>query len=99
MASRLLQRSVEAMTERPGALRRTVLVACPGSTRSYLDVSVRDLAPVLYMKAITEDLRTTEPVGIVISRGSKDEPAPIFHAFVWGAAPELTPIPRDTKAA
>lgn len=51
------------------------------------------------MKAITEDLRSSEPVGIVISRGSKAEPAPIFHAFVWGAAPELTPVPRDTKAA
>jgi hypothetical protein len=51
------------------------------------------------MKAITEDPRASEPVGIVISRGSQAEPAPIFHAFVWGAAPELTPLPRDTKAA
>lgn len=99
MAPRLLEQGVEALTERPGALRRTVLVACPGSTRSYLDVSARDPAPVLYMKAITEDPRTTEPVGIVISRGSKAEPAPIFLAFVWGAAPELSPVPRDTKAA
>ena len=51
------------------------------------------------MKAIREDLRATEPVGIVISRGLQAEPAPVFHAFVWGNAPELTPVPRDTKAA
>lgn len=30
----------------------------------------------------------TEPVGIVISRGNRDEPTPAFFAFVWGAAPE-----------
>lgn len=51
------------------------------------------------MKANREDVRTEEPVGIVISRGTRAEPAPIFHAFVWGAAPELTPVPQDTKAA
>ena len=32
----------------------------------------------------------TEPVGIVISRGNRDEPTPAFFAFVWGAAPEVT---------
>jgi hypothetical protein len=51
------------------------------------------------MKANTEDLRAQEPVGIVISRGTRAEPAPIFHSFVWGAAPEQTPVPQDTKAA
>jgi len=30
----------------------------------------------------------TEPVGIVISRGSRAEPTPAFYAFVWGTAPE-----------
>jgi hypothetical protein len=53
----------------------------------------------IYMKATNKDLSQNEPVGIVISRGSRAEPAPIFHAFVWGAAPELTPVPKDTKAA
>jgi len=33
----------------------------------------------------------TEPVGIVISRGSRDEPTPAFFAFVWGPAPEGKP--------
>lgn len=51
------------------------------------------------MKATKEKQRPSEPVGIVISRGSRAEPAPIFCAFVWGAAPELAPVPKDTKAA
>jgi hypothetical protein len=51
------------------------------------------------MKANTEDVRHPEPVGIVISRGTRAEPAPIIQAFVWGSAPELAPVPRDTKAA
>jgi len=51
------------------------------------------------MKAPTEDSRVTEPVGIVISRGTRAEPAPIFHAFVWGTAPDKKPVPKDTKAA
>jgi hypothetical protein len=54
---------------------------------------------LLYMKPTSEELRETEPVGIVISRGTRAEPAPLIQAFVWGLAPELTPIPRDTKAA
>lgn len=29
-----------------------------------------------------------EPMGIVISRGKRDEPAPAFRAYVWGPAPE-----------
>lgn len=29
-----------------------------------------------------------EPVGIVISRGSRDEAAPRFTAYVWGPVPE-----------
>lgn len=26
-----------------------------------------------------------EPIGIIISRGRRDEPVPAFSAFVWGA--------------
>ena len=29
-----------------------------------------------------------EPVGIVISRGSRDEATPRFSAYVWGPGPE-----------
>ena len=35
---------------------------------------------------------TNEPVGIVISRGSREEARPAFLAFVWGPAPEDDPV-------
>lgn len=38
-----------------------------------------------------------EPIGIVISRGLRDEPAPVVRAYVWGPAPELDA--SETKAA
>lgn len=59
------------------------------------------IATTIYMKnkTTTENERLSEPVGIVISRGSRAEPAPIIHAFVYGTAPELTPVPQDTRAA
>jgi hypothetical protein len=40
-----------------------------------------------------------EPVGIVISRGLRTDPAPLIRAFEWGPAPELTPATQDHKAA
>ena len=40
----------------------------------------------------------TEPVGIVISRGSRSEAAPKFLAYVWGPAPEAA-IEEASKAA
>ena len=40
----------------------------------------------------------TEPVGIVISRGSRVEAAPKFLAYVWGPAPEAS-IEEASKAA
>jgi hypothetical protein len=39
-----------------------------------------------------------EPVGIVISRGSREEPPPAFRVYVWGPAPEPEPS-SDSKAA
>jgi hypothetical protein len=30
----------------------------------------------------------SEPVGIVISLGSREEPTPAVFAYVWGPAPE-----------
>jgi hypothetical protein len=44
--------------------------------------------------------RTTieeEPIGIVISRGRRDEPAPVVCAYVWGPAPDVDA--PETKAA
>ncbi len=40
-----------------------------------------------------------EPIGIVISRGSREEAAPRFWAYVWGPAPELAETtPPDAHA-
>lgn len=41
---------------------------------------------------------TTEPVGIVISRGDRDEPTPAVFAYIWGPAPEAPPA-RAPRAA
>lgn len=47
-----------------------------------------------------QDKMSVEPVGIVISRGRRDEPTPAFWAYVWGPAPELaTPPSTKPKAA
>lgn len=32
--------------------------------------------------------RSDEPLGIIISRGSKEEPTPLFSTYVWGPAPD-----------
>jgi hypothetical protein len=39
-----------------------------------------------------------EPVGIIISRGSRDEATPRFSAYVWGPVPEETDL-SQTEAA
>jgi hypothetical protein len=41
------------------------------------------------MPNTVEHTDETEPVGIVISRGSRDEPTPAFFAFEWSPAPEV----------
>ena len=40
-----------------------------------------------------------EPMGIVISRGSRAELAPRFWAYVWSQGPEASAPPIETKAA
>lgn len=40
-----------------------------------------------------------EPIGIVISRGTRDEATPVFRAYVWGPAPEAGTEPVKSKAA
>ena len=41
------------------------------------------------MPKAAEAKEESEPVGIVISRGSREEPTPAFFAYIWGPAPEL----------
>lgn len=44
---------------------------------------------LLYMsKKQVESNAVMEPLGIVISQGSRAEQAPRFWAYVWGPAPE-----------
>jgi hypothetical protein len=40
------------------------------------------------MRKAAASKEESEPVGIVISRGSRDEPTPAFFAYIWGPAPE-----------
>ena len=42
---------------------------------------------------------TDEPFGIIISisRGKRDEPTPLFWAYVWGPAPEAEDASAEPK--
>lgn len=40
------------------------------------------------MKQNRKDTGSPEPIGIVISRGDRTEPTPVFSAYIWGPAPE-----------
>jgi hypothetical protein len=43
------------------------------------------------MKKDRKEIASSEPIGIVISRGDKTEPTPVFSAYIWG------PVPDDTQ--
>jgi len=47
-------------------------------------------------KEIQQD--SSEPIGIVISRGDRTEPIPVFSAYIWGPVPE-TPADSANRAA
>ena len=52
------------------------------------------------MKATTTTpITEKEPIGIVISRGSRAEHVPAFFAYVWGPAPETPDDVREVQAA
>jgi hypothetical protein len=40
------------------------------------------------MKAERKVSKEDEPVGIIISQGSRDERPTVFSAYVWGPAPD-----------
>ena len=40
------------------------------------------------MKRSLKSLAEQEPVGIVISRGTRHEDVPVVWAYIWGPAPE-----------
>ena len=51
------------------------------------------------MKAQLRVPKEQEPVGIVISRGSREEPRAAFTAYMWGPAPEDGADTGEPKAA
>jgi hypothetical protein len=50
------------------------------------------------MKKDRKDISSAEPIGIIISRGDKTEPTPVFSAYIWGPVPE-TSTDAATRAA
>ena len=40
------------------------------------------------MKKDRKEVTHSEPLGIIISRGDKTEPTPVFSAYIWGPVPE-----------
>jgi hypothetical protein len=40
------------------------------------------------MDKVRKETAKSEPLGIIISRGDKTEPTPVFCAYIWGPVPE-----------
>ena len=40
------------------------------------------------MKKDRKEIESSEPLGIIISRGDRTEPTPMFSAYIWGPVPE-----------
>ncbi len=51
------------------------------------------------MKKDRKETESSEPLGIIISRGDRTEPTPMFSAYIWGPVPEQTPTETATRAA
>lgn len=51
------------------------------------------------MKDMDRNHQDQEPIGIVISRGTRVEDVPRFWAYVWGPAPTTTSDVRSAHAA
>jgi hypothetical protein len=50
------------------------------------------------MKKDRKDTASSEPLGIIISRGDKTEPTPVFSAYIWGPVPDAA-TDKATRAA
>ena len=50
------------------------------------------------MKKDRKETGSTEPIGIIISRGDRTEPTPVFSAYIWGPVPDAV-AETATRAA
>ncbi len=50
------------------------------------------------MKKDRKETGSSEPIGIIISRGDRTEPTPVFSAYIWGPVPEAV-AETATRAA
>ena len=50
------------------------------------------------MKKDRKEIGSSEPLGIIISRGDKTEPTPVFSAYIWGPVPDAV-ADTATRAA
>ena len=50
------------------------------------------------MKKDRKEIESSEPLGIIISRGDKTEPTPLFSAYIWGPVPDAV-TDTATRAA
>ena len=46
--------------------------------------------PISQMKKEPTLKVSKEPLGIIISQGDTREPTPVFSAYIWAPAPEIT---------
>jgi hypothetical protein len=67
--------------------------------RAAIEQASRAIQVYYYMKGNPTNGPEQEPIGIVISRGSRQEDIPRVFAYVWGPAPETSEEPRETKVA
>ena len=68
-----------------------VLVLLSTSHVLLLDVTPTRRSREVLMTKVRSAEKEEEPMGIVISSGSRAEKAPRLVAYVWGPAPEVAP--------
>lgn len=79
----------------PDVWRRTVLVAASGRGGGKGDFKPRTHS----MKGSSRVPQDQEPMGIVISQGSRTDRPSVFWAYVWAPAPEPENEVAEHKAA
>jgi hypothetical protein len=79
--------------------RRVMLRGEPFSSRSHAAEAPNTRHHLLYMKAKKKAVAEQEPMGIVISRGSRLEHVPTFSAYIWAPDPEEKENEIEPKVA